>query len=241
MKKRTGIALAICTALVAVAFVAASARGEDSVKEDKFSFETSKSFGGKPYILLGTGLRYKSIIAKIEVYEAGFYVEEAGAKEKWAEWVGKNGKDFLGADGKPDWAKIKASGKFFGWIFNQGFGHALVMKFRRNVTATQVRDAYVDTLTRTITNPEEADVKDDYNKFLDGIAHDVSEGQTMIVRSAGNKVFVTGPSTDVTVENAKLRKAVWRIWFGPKPIQEPLKKGLVKLAQVLGWAEPPAQ
>lgn len=240
-EKRIATLAAFITAAALLA--AGAAPGEDSVKEDKYSFNKVENFGGKKHILLGTGMRYKSILVKLEIYEAGLYIEEEKGLKAWKDWVTKYGSQFLehasvaGSEGKPNWSRIKSSPKFFFWLASRPFGHAIVMKFRYSVSDRQIRDAYAETLARTIPDLQASDVKDAVKTFLDGVSHPIKKGETMTVRSMGNKIYVSGPGGSIEVENAKLRRAMWNIWLGPKPIQEPLKNRLVRLAEVLGWPQ----
>ena len=233
MKRKILWSLPIAVIVLAFCFIAKVNAEGGTVTEDNYDFPKERTYGGKKYVLIGTGMRYKLPGGGLKIYEAGMYIEKEKGLDTWKKWVEKYGEKFA-SGAAPDWAKLKSSPKVHYWLCNKPFGHALVMYFRYSVSAKQVRGAYEDSLAKSLDLNDE-DQKKAYDAFLDGVSHPVNKTQIMTVRTSGNTVFAKGPGHNFNVKSAKLRKAVWKIWLGPDPIQKPLKKGLTRLLEVLGW------
>ncbi len=189
-------------------------------------------------ILLGVGNRYK-VGGLVNIYNAGFYVNKGKMEEAIAKYLEKKPEAFstmMGADGKPDWEKVRNSGAFNTIIWKYSFPKKLVMKFVYNVPGDKIVGAYTESLGKTIKDFNAPEVKADMEKFFAAVNHDVKEGQVMVVSSGGDTVNVAHPSETVKIENNwRFRQAMWRVWFGPNPIQEPLKKNLTQFASKLTW------
>lgn len=225
---------AVLAALVVAASIAGGAAAAGTVEFKGSTFESEE--GG--FVLLGVGNRTK-IGGALNIYNAGFYVNKAEAEAALKKIIEKKPGAFsccMKSDGTPDWEKMKGSGPFNTFMWKYAFGKKLVMKFQYSVKGEQVVGAYEETLKRTIPDFEAPDVKNAVKTFLDGVNHPVNKGQTMVVSSSGDVVSASGPFPAVKVEkNWKFRQAIWRIWFGPNPIQKPLKVGLTKFAEKLSW------
>jgi hypothetical protein len=223
-------------ALVLAAVIAAGSAPAlaGSVEWKGSTFETDS--GG--YVLLGVGNRCK-IGGMLNIYNAGFYVQKDKADKSLADYVAKKGKafsKFMKPGGGPDWEKVRTSAAFNTWIWKYGFPKKLVMKFVYSVKGGQVVDAYKGSLGKTIKDFEDPEYKAALDTFFEGVNHPVDKGQTMTVKSVGDTVTVSGPFPTFTIEKHwRFRQAIWRIWFGPQPIQEPLKEGLTKYAEKLSW------
>lgn len=190
------------------------------------------------YTLLGVGNRYK-VGGLVNIYNAGFYVHKAKTESALAKMIkGKpNSFDaFMKPGGGPDWEKVRTSSKFNNFIWKYAFPKKLVMKFMYSVNANQVSDAYKGSLGKTIKDFNDPQYKDALDTFFAGVNHPVDKGQTMTVASSGDTVTVSGPFATFKIENHwRFRQAIWKIWFGPDPIQKPLKDNLTKYASNLAW------
>ena len=227
-------AIASGLVVLALALGAATVADAGTVEWKGSKFETEQ--GG--YVLLGTGNRYK-VGGIVNIYNAGFYVHKAKCEKDLAKYLKKKPKsfkNFMKPGGGPDWDKVSQSGPFNTFLWKYSFPKKLVMKFKYNVKGKQVVDAYKGSLSKTIKNFDDPEVKDDLDKFFAGVDHPVKKGQTMTVKSSGDTVTVSGPFETFKIEkNWRFRQAIWRIWFGPNPIQKPLKKNLTNRAHVLDW------
>jgi hypothetical protein len=148
--------------------------------------------------LLGVGLRTRTI-AKVKIYAIGIYVADA-------EIAGP----LKGKAGTPDLYRQIVAGDF---------KKKVVMKFLRNVSKDQIREAFRDSL-------KGLGVKTD-----GWIAYfnDVQSGQECIIGwtpDVGLETRVVG-SDKPAINDKALASAIFAIWFGDKPIQDDLRRDLV--------------
>ncbi len=222
----------IVLATVLVAWATSADAGSVEFKGSNFEEES----GGM--VLLGVGNRYK-VGGLVNIYNAGFYVNKAKTESALAKMLEKKPKTFdafMKPGGGPDWEKVRASAQFNNFIWKYSFPKKLVMKFQYNVNADQVKGAYVESLGKSIKDFNDPEYKAALDTFFAGVAHPVNKGETMTVSSNGDTVNISGPFPSFTIENHwRFRQAMWRIWFGPSPIQKPLKDNLTKYASNLAW------
>jgi hypothetical protein len=148
--------------------------------------------------LLGVGLRTRTI-AKVKIYAIGLYVADsaiAGALK--------------GKAGTPELYRQLVAGDF---------KRKVVMKFLRNVSGEQIRDAFSDTF-------KNSGVKSD-----EWIAYfnEIRSGQELTIGwtpGVGLETKVAGTDKPAIKDKA-LASAIFAIWLGDKPIQDDLKKDLV--------------
>jgi len=151
--------------------------------------------------LLGTGLRTKTML-KVKVYAIGLYVGDAAISGP-----------LKGKAGTPDLYRELLSGDFKKYV---------VMKFVRDVSASQIRDAFRESLKEA--GPR---VEDWLNNF-----NDLRSGQEIVIAwvpGTGLTTKVAGAEKPV-VDNKTFASAVFGIWLGEKPVQDDIKKDLVSRA-----------
>lgn len=151
--------------------------------------------------LLGVGLRTKTI-ARVKVYAIGLYVADAALT---GPLKGKAG-----------------SAELYRELVNGDFEKKVVMKFVRDVSASQLQDGFRESL-QGAGNPAER-----------WIAYfgDLRSGQEVVIVWApgvGLETKVAGVDKPVINDKA-FASAVFAIWLGDKPIQEEVKKDLVARA-----------
>lgn len=154
--------------------------------------------------LLGVGLRTRTI-ARVKIYVIGLYVAEAALAGP-----------LKGKAGAPELCRE---------LVNGDFKKKIVMKFLRDVSAEQVRDAFRDGLKGTGVNAGA------WLQYFD----DTRSGQEYSIAwipGMGLETKVAGLNKPVLNDSA-LASAVFGIWLGPKPIQEDIKKDLVARAGAL--------
>ena len=181
--------------------------GAQEVKEPR----TGVSFPVKEdhMTLLGVGVRTKTFL-KVKVYAAGFYVADAALRGPLAVHRGRAG-----------------SPEFYHDLVWGDFPKAIVMKFVRDTTAAQIRDAFYEALPGVD------------RARLDLFAHHFGtprNGQTVVVRWGPGGVIQTTAAGEVKppIADKAFAAAVFGIWLGEKPIQADLKRDLVSRApQVL--------
>jgi hypothetical protein len=148
--------------------------------------------------LLGVGLRTRTI-AKVKIYAIGLYVADSAIAGP-----------LKGKAGTPELYRQLVTGDF---------KKKVVMKFLRNVSGEQIREAFGDSL-------KSSGVKSDA-----WIAYfsDIHSGQEFAIGwtpGAGLETKVAGADKPAINDKA-LASAIFGIWLGDKPIQDDLKKDLV--------------
>ena len=181
--------------------------GAQEVKEPR----TGVSFPVKEdhMTLLGVGVRTKTFL-KVKVYAAGFYVADAALTRPLAVHRGRAG-----------------SPEFYRDLVWGDFPKAIVMKFVRDTTAAQIRDAFYEAL------PGVDRARLDLFASHFGTPRN---GQTVVVRWGPGGVIQTTAAGEVKppIADKAFAAAVFGIWLGEKPIQADLKRDLVSRApQVL--------
>ncbi len=154
--------------------------------------------------LLGVGLRTKTI-AKVKVYAIGLYVADS-------------------ALAGPLKGKV-SSADLYRELVNGDFKKKVVLKFVRDVSADQLRDAFRDSL------------KGAGNKTELWVAYfnDVRSGKQIVIGwtpGVGLETKVAGEDKPVMNDKA-FASAVFAIWLGDKPIQDDVKRDLITRAAEL--------
>jgi hypothetical protein len=155
--------------------------------------------------LLGVGVRTKTFL-KVKVYAAGFYVADAALAGPLAVYRGRTG-----------------TPQFYRDLVWGDFPKAIVMKFVRDTTASQIRDAFYEAL------PGVDRARLDLFASHFGTPRN---GQTVAVRWGPGGVIETTAAGEVKppIADRAFAAAVFGIWLGEKPIQEDLKRDLVSRA-----------
>jgi len=200
------VTVAAIVLVAGLAVLAVPARAQD-VKEPR----TGVSFPVKQdgMTLLGVGVRTKTFL-KVKVYAAGFYVADAALAGPLAVHRGRTG-----------------TPQFYRDLVWGDFPKAIVMKFVRDTTAAQIRDAFYEAL------PGVDRARLDLFASHFGTPRN---GQTVVVRWGPGGVIETTAAGEVKppIADKAFAAAVFGIWLGEKPIQEDLKRDLVSRApQVL--------
>jgi hypothetical protein len=188
-------------AAAVVLFLAVPASSQD-VTEPKSG--TKFAAKDEDMSLLGVGLRTRTI-AKVKVYAIGLYVADSALAGP-----------LKGKAGTPDLYRELVSGDF---------KKKIVMKFLRDLSADQIRDAFRDSLKGGGPN---ADVWVSY--FTD-----VRTGQEAVIAwtpGVGLETRASGLNKPPLKDTA-LAAAVFGIWLGDKPVQDDIKKDLVSRAAEL--------
>jgi long-chain acyl-CoA synthetase len=213
-------------AFAALAMLSFAARAE-SVSEPATgrSFESNITVDGRPYVLLGAGVRKKFVV---KVYAMALYVDETDARHAFPALVSRAGGQ--------QHAKLTSSDHAQSFVIWGTFGKHAVLHFVRDVDAAKIRDAFAEGLEDELSDKAPADLKQAATQFLDLFDHDMKEGQEIVIHSgADGKIDVTMPGgTKHGPESGKLARSVWGIWLGAKPISADLRRALVERIDALG-------
>ena len=194
-------------ASIALAAGLASPAGAPEIKEPRTGVTFPVKDGDTT--LLGLGVRTKTFL-KVKVYAAGLYVADTALAGPLAVHRGHTG-----------------TPAFYRDLVWGDFPKAIVMKFVRDTTASQIHDAFYEALP-TVDRAR-----------LDLFASHFGtprNGQTVVVRWGPGGVIETTAAGEVKppIADKAFAAAVFGIWLGEKPIQEDLKRDLVsRAAEVL--------
>lgn len=147
--------------------------------------------------LLGVGLRTKTF-AKVKVYAIGLYVADTSIAGP-----------LKGKAGSPE---------LYTELVNGDFKKTIVMKFVRDVSTSQIRDAFHESL-------KGGGKTDDWINYFT----DTKSGQEYVISwvpGVGLQTKVAGSDKPV-INDKGLASAIFGIWLGEKPIQDDVKKDLL--------------
>jgi hypothetical protein len=153
--------------------------------------------------LLGVGLRTKTVL-KVKVYAIGLYVADSAIAGP-----------LRGKAGTPE---------LYTELVNGDFKKKVIMKFVRDVSTNQIRDAFRETLSGA--GPK----TDIWLKYF----NDLRSGQEIIIGwnpGLGLETKVSGADKP-PINDRAFGISVFSIWLGDKPVQEDIKKDLVSRARM---------
>ncbi len=148
--------------------------------------------------LLGVGLRTKTF-AKVKVYAIGLYVADSAIAGPLKGKAGSN--------------------ELYQQLIAGDFKKRVVMKFVRNVSASQIQDAFRESLKGS--GPK----TDEWLAYFT----DIRSGQECVIGwtpGVGLETKVAG-TEKAAISDKALASAIFAVWLGDKPIQDDLKKDLV--------------
>ena len=188
-------------------------------------FDAQKSVDGKSYTLVGVGLRKKFVV---KVYAMAMYVEDVEGKRAFPSLATKAG-------GR-DKAKLTEGDRAQSFLLWGQFGKLAVLHFVRDVSASQVRDAFQDGLGEELSDKAPPDVREATQTFLKTVDRDMKSGEEITLRSGpdGKIEMSMGGQAKGPVQNAKLARGLWAVWLGAKPISKDLRSELVNRIDALG-------
>lgn len=187
--------------LLAVLSVGSAALAED-VKEPRSGVAFADKDGGRT--LLGVGLRTKTML-KVKVYAIGLYVDDAALAGPLAKYAGKT-----------------TSPEFYRDLVWGDFGKHVVMKFVRDVSTSQIQEAFREVLPATARSRD---------AFV-ACFGDTKSGQEYVLRWApgGTLETTVAGTAKPPIADKEFAAAVFSIWLGEKPIQDDIKRDLVARA-----------
>jgi hypothetical protein len=210
-------------ALLAVGSFAPSGAAAQSLKEPSsgISFEVRREVLGKPSTCVGVGLRKVLVVAK--VYAAGLYVADDTGRASFRALLDANG-------GNVD--AVRGTAKLYSWLINGDFGKAMEWVFVRDLEKGKMAKTIRESLEREVGDLNAPDIKDAADQFLAAVDIPLKKWQRlMVVQRPGWEIVAALDGKQlVKVRNKKIAQAIWRIYFGSRPVQADLKKNL--LAQI---------
>lgn len=184
---------------------------KESVKEPATGVAFVQTLDGLE--LMGVGVRKMLVV---NVYAAALYVDPAGFKEA------------VGAKGAKGANRALHRGHF---------NRRMLLHFVRKVPAKKIREAFRDSLIHNMSEEDYAAEKANIDTFL-AACGDVGKGEVFEFETRGNRVTVTlRGKTIFKSKSRRLVKGMWGSYFGKRPINEKLRKSLLKGAGALLGAE----
>ena len=196
----------VSAVLVAASLSFAIVSRAEDVKEPRSGVSFAAKDGSSS--LLGIGLRTRTML-KVKVYAIGLYVDDGALSGPLAVHKGKT-----------------TSPEFYRDLVWGDFPKHVVMKFVRDVSTSQIQDAFREALPTA--NKARVDAFVSY-------FGDTKVGQEYVIRWAsggGLETTVLGVAKP-PIADKEFAAAVFAIWLGEKPIQDDIKRDLVSRAASL--------
>jgi predicted DNA-binding protein YlxM (UPF0122 family) len=161
-------------------------------------FPSQVSVGGTNATITGTGLRKKFTF---KVYAIASYIDPS---------------------------KIDKSKDLYLQLLSDGPAKQITMHFVRDLSTSQIRDAFRESLEKNIPNYEKSPAKSDAEAFLN-LMTDVKANEELVLRwTQGGKLELSIKGQQKgSFQNPVLARGVWAIWLGASPISSDIKNGLV--------------
>jgi hypothetical protein len=104
----------------------------------------------------------------------------------------------------------------FSEILTDGKAKQISMDFARNVTTTQIRDAYNDGFNQNATPAELQEIKPFIGQFMALFDKDVKENDQFTLQwlPGGKIIAIVQGSQKAPIVNKTFAKVLWTIWFG---------------------------
>ena len=159
--------------------------------------------------LLGVGVRKKLVF---NVYAAALYVDGAA----FVEAVGEKG--------------VAGANRV---VHRSGIRRRMVLHFVRDVPAEKIRKAFRNSLESNMSAKNYAAESERIETFLASCT-DVSKGDLFVFESKGDRVKVKlRGKTIFKAGSRRLMRGMWGSYFGKRPINEDLRKGLLRRSAAL--------
>lgn len=189
------------------------------------SFEANRTFDGRPYALVGTGLRKKF---GFKVYSMALYVDEPEAKRAFPALATRAG------GGNRD--KLTASDHAQSFIIWGQFPKVAVLRLLRNIGAKKILDTFKESLESQFAGSMTNDVQKNLDEMVALLDRDMKSGQELLFHTSADgrvELEIDGEKKPGP-QNVKLVRALWGVWLGPKTVSNEMRKSLVDRIDVLG-------
>jgi hypothetical protein len=175
----------------------------DSSTKLSFPKEVSFDYEGKSYKLEATGVATRKKLI-IKVYSIAHYLQQEALK---------SGDD-----------KMQA-------IMSDDFAKQFTMKWVRDVTSSQQRDGFQESLHKVFTKEQYVQLEKEISTFLNFFSQNAQKGDEYVIRwiPGGHiEVDLNGKKAGIITHKA-FAEGVWNIWFGNTGVVN--KNDLISLLQ----------
>ena len=156
-----------------------------------FPREVSFDHNGKQYELEATGVATRKKLI-IKIYSVASYLQKGAA---------------TGGD------KLQA-------ILSEDNAKQLTMKWVRDISPIQLKEAYDDSFHRVFPEQQYAELQTVIKEFLNLFSQPAKKGEEYIIRSipGGEIVVLINGKKVGSVTNPAFAQGLWKVWFGDKSI-----------------------
>lgn len=195
----TGRVVLILSLLIAAA--PGTAGAVEKVKEPATGVEFDATLEGG-YALVGVGVRKK---LAFKVYATALYV-------KLPEAAGP----------------LKATKDIYGEIVRGTFPRKMVMHFNLPVPGNKARSTFRKNFDRVMTPEDQKKCVEDRARYLEAMGGNIKKGERYVMDYARGRIQVSLSGKKVyETTNETMIRGIFSIWYGPKPLDEKLKKALL--------------
>ncbi len=102
----------------------------------------------------------------------------------------------------------------------------------KSIDPEKWQEGWKEGFANTAPNPQES-LKKKIETFIGLFNESVAKGEEVLITydpSKGTEVIIKGKSKG-TIEGSDFMKALWGIWFGPKPASKELKEGMLGISK----------
>jgi len=213
---RTPILLAVLLAL------SSTARADQLLEpSSELKFEKAPTVDGKPYLCLGTGIRKKAIF---RVYAMVFCVEDAAGRAEIAKWFEGAGKKHAALKGDALAEALAEDGGLFKHLMTMPVARYAELIFVRDVSREKMRDAFVESLTRSLGTSEKARI----DRFVGLLERDIKEKEHLKIRTGTGGEIEVALDQPKALTDEKLAGAVWEAYLGRNSVAPKLKESVAR-------------
>ena len=189
-------------------------------------FDPIRKWGKFKMHCIGTCLREKG---PFNVYAGCFYVDLAQGKTKLLEFLATPAAGGAYKDGKLDRAKLLKNEAFYSWLIKADLPTSIDMTFVRDVSGDKIKGAYREGLTKFMKD------KGVMNKFLAQTSEGIQKWQHLTLNTfpGGKVVLQYAGKTKKAIVSKDLAQGLLSIYFGKPPLNQSIKRSLVKNIQLL--------
>ncbi len=199
--------IALFVLLIAV-FLPAEGEAAETIKEPATGIEFDATLDGG-YALVGVGVRKK---LAFKVYATALYVKLPEAA-----------------------APLKGTKDVYGAIVKGTFPRKMVMHFNLPVPGKKAKSTFRKNFDRVMSEADQAKCVEDRARYLEAMGGNIKKGERYVMDYADGRirVYLAGNLVYETT-NKTMIQGIFSIWYGPKPLDEKLKKALLsRLGTVL--------
>jgi hypothetical protein len=220
MPCRPVVALAVAAAL-ALPLTIARPAGAQSLTEpgSGAAFSIHRELLGRRHTVTGVGLKRAYLVFK--VYAAGFYVEDHEGRAAFRKLL---------AATPGGLSALRNSPRLYEWLTKGDWGRAIDYVMLRDVDKGLMAHAIRARLQAELGDLDAPEYKSIAKKFFAAIDIPLRKGQRFtVVQAPGHEIVgLLDGKVLVRVRNRRVAAGIWRTSFGPKALDQDLKRALQK-------------